>query len=77
MIEQIRKKLHIIIRENLNLYSVYDIVNDGDTFHIELDFNGRIIRDENAKEELKKTVVKSLKEEFPDYNFVIRLLAVF
>lgn len=77
LIEQIRKKLHIIIRENLNLYSVYDIVNDGDTFHIELDFNGRIIRDENAKEELKKTVVKSLKEEFPDYNFVIRLLAVF
>lgn len=77
LIEQIRKKLHIIIRENLNLYSVYDIVNDGDTFHIELDFNGRIIRDENAKEELKETVVKSLKEEFPDYNFVIRLLAVF
>ena len=56
---------------------VYDIVNDGDTFHIELDFNGRIIKDENAKEELKETVVKSLKEEFPDYNFVIRLLAVF
>lgn len=77
LIEQIRKKLHIIIRENLNLYSVYDIVNDGDTFHIELDFNGRIIKDENAKEELKETVVKSLKEEFPDYNFVIRLLAVF
>lgn len=77
LIEQIRKRLHIIIRENLNLYSVYDIVNDGDTFHIELDFNGRIIRDENAKEELKETVVKSLKEEFPDYNFVIRLLAVF
>ena len=76
-IEKVRGQLHKIIRQNLNLYSAYDIVKDENTFHIDLDFNGRIVRDKNAKEELKKTVVFALKEAFPDYDFVIRLIAVF
>lgn len=77
MIENIRKRLNLIIRENLNLYSAYDIVRDGDHIHVDLTYNAREIKDDMAKGELKETVIEELKEYFPDYKFVIRLNAVF
>lgn len=77
IIKSIASDLKKIIREDMNLYSFHDIVMEGDTIYIDVDYNADSINKREELDALKNGVENKLKSLYEDYNFEINLDAIF
>ena len=65
------------MRESLNIYSFHDIVLEDKKIYIDIDYNGDLVKKREEKDTLKKEIIDKLKSIYPDYEFEIKLDAIF
>lgn len=77
IINSISKDLRKIVRESLNIYSFHDIVLEDKKVYIDIDYNGDLVKTREEKDTLKKELIDKLKSIYTDYEFEIKLDAIF
>lgn len=77
IINSISKDLRKIVRESLNIYSFHDIVLEDKKVYIDIDYNGDLVKKREEKDTLKKELIDKLKSIYTDYEFEIKLDAIF
>lgn len=77
IINSISRDLRKIVRESLNIYSFHDIVLEDKKIFIDIDYNGDLVKKREEKDTLKKEIIDKLKSIYPDYEFEIKLDAIF
>lgn len=77
IINSVSRDLKKIIRESLKIYSFHDIVLEDKKIYIDIDYNADAVSTLEEKDALKKELCDKLKSIYKDYDFEIKLDAIF
>lgn len=77
IVNSVSLELKKIIRESLNIYSFHDIVLEENKIFIDIDYNADSVKTVHEKEALKREIKDKLKSIYPDYEFIVKLDAIF